>query len=419
MSEFQLPASLFHECLSPSDSSTAARVLARLVEAAGPLHVEGCDRLDIGEYESLGLCKTSELPVPAHVSVARWGGVDHDEVTVDTELGAWRVEWKDGEVLYAVDAQWNLGWDTVKRTWLVARTEQIAHEFLLDLERRTNEPRDAILVFHGSCWNRSRDLYRAVQQASFDDLILAKDLKTRIREDFRRFVDSRAAYEGVGLPWRRGALFLGPPGNGKTHCLRALVKELGVPALYVQSVKTRYETEEQNLKRVFERARQLRPCVLVLEDLDSLVNAQNRSYFLNQLDGFEKNVGLIVLATTNHPDRIDPAILDRPSRFDRKYTFELPAMTERSAYLELWRKKLDGRVVWSEALRDRIASESEGFSFAYLQELVISSLTHAVADATDFAELLPRECASLREQMSSILKREGELGSTLETEDDD
>ena len=186
----------------------------------------------------------------------------------------------------------------------------------------------------------------------------------------------------------------------------------------MQSVKTRYETEEQNLKRVFERARQLRPCVLVLEDLDSLVNAQNRSYFLNQLDGFEKNVGLIVLATTNHPDRIDPAILDRPSRFDRKYTFELPAVTERSAYLELWRKKLDGRVVWSEALRDRIASESEGFSFAYLQELVISSLTHAVADATDFAELLPRECASLREQMSSILKREGELGSTLETEDD-
>ncbi|MEO7111997.1 MAG: AAA family ATPase [Polyangiaceae bacterium] len=71
-----------------------------------------------------------------------------------------------------------------------------------------------------------------------------------------------------------------------------------------ESVKARYETEEANLKRVFERARQLRPCVLVLEDLDALINPENRSFFLNQLDGFEKNVGMIVLATTNHPEKI-------------------------------------------------------------------------------------------------------------------
>ena len=68
---------------------------------------------------------------------------------------------------------------------------------------------------------------------------------------------------------------------------------------------------------VFERARGLRPCVLVLEDLDSLVNDENRSFFLNQIDGFEQNHGLMILATTNHPDRIDSAIIDRPSRFDR------------------------------------------------------------------------------------------------------
>ena len=175
-----------------------------------------------------------------------------------------------------------------------------------------------------------------MQAASFDDLILANDLKETIRKDFNRFLESRDSYERLGIGWRRGALIIGPPGNGKTHCVRALVKELSVPCLYVQSLSHNHYTMEQ----VFDRARGLSPCVLVLEDLDSLVNDQNRSFFLNQLDGFEQNPGLIVLATTNHPDRIDNAIIDRPSRFDRKYHFDLPTSAERQRYLEAWQERL-------------------------------------------------------------------------------
>jgi SpoVK/Ycf46/Vps4 family AAA+-type ATPase len=69
-----------------------------------------------------------------------------------------------------------------------------------------------------------------------------------------------------------------------------------------------------------------------MEDIDSMVTDKIRSLFLNELDGFATNVGVVVLATTNHPERLDPAILDRPSRFDRKYYFELPAEAERRAY---------------------------------------------------------------------------------------
>ncbi len=72
------------------------------------------------------------------------------------------------------------------------------------------------------------------------------------------------------------------------------------------------------MAEVFNKARQLSPCVLVLEDLDSLVDDVNRSFFLNQLDGLEKNDGLLVIGTTNHFDRLDPGISTRPSRFDRK-----------------------------------------------------------------------------------------------------
>lgn len=72
------------------------------------------------------------------------------------------------------------------------------------------------------------------------------------------------------------------------------------------------------MMEVFWKARAEAPCVLILEDLDSLINDKNRSFFLNQLDGLENNDGLLVIGTTNHFERLDPAITKRPSRFDRK-----------------------------------------------------------------------------------------------------
>ena len=373
---------------------------------------------DLGAYAELGGCEIELLEVPAPLVIATWGGPDHDEIHRRTENGVWRVTWQ-GEELHVVQARWRDGYSSDQRSWVIAKDKDTAHAFVLDAARETNDPRDAILVFHGGCWQRSHDLYREIERASFDDLILAKTLKDRIRDDFRRFLSAREAYEAHGLPWRRGALFIGPPGNGKTHTVRALVRELGVPALYVQSVKTRYETEESNLKKVFERARQLRPCVLVLEDIDALINPGNRSFFLNQLDGFEKNVGLIVLATTNHPDRIDGAIIDRPSRFDRKYHFELPALTERQAYLTLWQKRFADRTRWADESVSALAARTDGFSFAYLKELVVTSLMGIVAGETNFAAVIEREQASLAEQMKKIVPTlEGEGNVVADDLDD-
>jgi transitional endoplasmic reticulum ATPase len=69
---------------------------------------------------------------------------------------------------------------------------------------------------------------------------------------------------------------------------------------------------------VFEKAREVSPCVIVLEDLDSLITDFNRSFFLNQVDGLHNNDGLLLIGTTNHFDRLDPGLSTRPSRFDRK-----------------------------------------------------------------------------------------------------
>ena len=174
-------------------------------------------------------------------------------------------------------------------------------------------------------WTESGRLFRQIGGATFENLILPEKLKGEIRADVERFFASRAAYEKHGVPWKRGLLLVGPPGNGKTHAIKALINETGRPCLYVKT----FDSEH------FDRARpasagsstgpgQCSPCLLVLEDLDSLITDENRSFFLNELDGFAANAGILTIATTNHPGRLDPAILDRPSRFDRKYHFGLP-----------------------------------------------------------------------------------------------
>lgn len=83
-------------------------------------------------------------------------------------------------------------------------------------------------------------------------------------------------------------------------------------------ISTGWKGEEGAMADVFNQARQMSPSCLILEDLDSLINDRNRSYFLNQLDGLEGNNGLLIIGTTNHFDRLDPGLSSRPSRFDRK-----------------------------------------------------------------------------------------------------
>jgi ATP-dependent 26S proteasome regulatory subunit len=94
-----------------------------------------------------------------------------------------------------------------------------------------------------------------------------------------------------------------------------------------------------------------------------LIDEKNRSFFLNIVDGFASNQGVVILATTNHPEQIDPALLDRGGRFDSKYHFELPAKTERASYIKQWNddiKKSPMRL--SDKGIDEIAESTDGFS---------------------------------------------------------
>jgi SpoVK/Ycf46/Vps4 family AAA+-type ATPase len=230
------------------------------------------------------------------------------------------------------------------------------------------------MVFDDDEWRKDEKLYRAIKDARFDSLVLAGSQKEEIRADARRFFAARDVYRRHGVPWKRGVLFFGPPGNGKTHAIKALINDLGVPCLYVRSFRGGCMSEEESMTAVFGQARKSAPCVLVFEDLDALITKRNRSYFLNELDGFAGNDGILTLATSNHPKRLDPAIVDRPSRFDRKYEFGLPGLPERLVFLGQWSRTLEPAMRLSPAGLRAAAEATSGFSYAYLKELCLTGL---------------------------------------------
>jgi AAA+ superfamily predicted ATPase len=264
-----------------------------------------------------------------------------------------------------------------------------------------------VLVFNGS-WYKDENLFQDIKGATFDNLILRGNLKEQIRDDLAQFFSSRELYEEYGIPWKRGILFIGPPGNGKTHTVKALINSLERPCLYIKTL--------DGIEQVFDRARSTSPCLVVIEDLDLQLNPHMRSAFLNELDGFAANVGIVTLATTNHPERLDAGILDRPSRFDRKYHFELPDSPERAGYIALWNTSLKPELQLSAEGVSRIGEITDDFSFAYLKELVLSSMMDWIATPKQrpMDEVMEAKVASLREQMVSLSSVDaGESGEVL------
>ena len=156
-----------------------------------------------------------------------------------------------------------------------------------------------------------------------------------------------------------------------------------IPSLYVKSAPRTYD-----IRRIFVVARQFSPCLLIFEDIDTIVTPSSRSYFFNEVDGLENNDGLFMVASTNHLDRLDPGLSSRPSRFDRKYLFALPNQEERILYCEYWRKKLKSKpaIKFPEKLSRAIAEITEDFSFAYLKEAFVATLLVIAGNRSEDAE---------------------------------
>ncbi|KAH6717445.1 P-loop containing nucleoside triphosphate hydrolase protein [Leptodontidium sp. MPI-SDFR-AT-0119] len=241
----------------------------------------------------------------------------------------------------------------------------VTDTFLAQVGLWSHHERKGIYVYD-QYWCLDEALYDQVQKASWDKVILDPRMKKELKSVSGRFFDSKDVYADLGVPWKRGLIFYGPAGNGKTISIKALMHTLAdrkdsIPTLYVKTAPA-----TGHIRNVFALARVMSPCLLVLEDIDTIVTAQTRSYFFNEVDGLENNDGIMMVASTNHMDRLDPGLSKRPSRFDRK----------RIQYVQFWREKLKPKseVQFPEILVEPIAGITYDFSFAYMQEAFVSSL---------------------------------------------
>lgn len=290
----------------------------------------------------------------------------------------------------------------VTRHLIVAPNVSLGERFFTEVCRWNDTVEDSILVFRNGRWHRDERLRASIAGSTFENLVLAEDLRERLEQDVLSFFASKEHYERYGVAWKRGVLLLGPPGNGKTHAIKALVRAASAPTLYVRNFNTPRGTAQQAMQEVFRRARNAAPCLLVLEDLDSLVEPKALSYFLNEMDGFAPNQGILTLATTNHPERLDPALTERPSRFDRKILFPLPGPAERRRFLQMLQERWEPEMRLAEQDFVQVVVRSEGFTFAYLKELCVSSMVSWMAapiPGTMGATMLPLVDA-LRGQMA-------------------
>ncbi|KAK3358524.1 P-loop containing nucleoside triphosphate hydrolase protein [Lasiosphaeria ovina] len=298
--------------------------------------------------------------------------------------------WKGHEfVVYVVNGRDGTGaWPEVRNNYILTADTLKADALIVAAGQWANALHDEIWVFDRGMWQKSAELFRSIQKASWDAVILDSDMKQALIDDHQSFFDSRATYDQLQVPWKRGIIYYGPPGNGKTISIKAMMHTLydrkePVPALYVRSFAS-WGGPEQAIMDIFLKARQLAPCYLIFEDLDSLVSDSVRSYFLNEVDGLKSNDGIFMIGSTNHLDRLDPGISKRPSRFDRKYYFSNPSLEQRVAYCKFWQKKLahNKAIDFPDKLCGAVAEITHDFSFAYIQEAFVASLLSIARDST-------------------------------------
>ncbi len=391
-----------YAALAAPISSISARV-TQLLHTLRPLkHLSFTElySFDVDTFFYEGHCeRTARADLPPVFRVI------HDETNTrleeDVRHGWFDVRWK-GHALEVVSLSWANDNCLDRFSWVIADSREVAEGFMDAVMKYAEDVRGQVLVFEDGHFRKSEELFRSIQRSDFDDLVLGGTLKDDVRSDVSRFFARKAFYEAHRIPWKRGLLLIGPPGNGKTQTLKALLKEIALPVLYIKTFKDRHD-DTKNIRNVFVRARRNAPCVIVVEDLDCALDESSRSVFLNELDGFAQNAGLLTIATTNHPHKLDRSILDRPSRFDRKFHFPLPAAAERKAFIARWSSQQQSALQMSGDGIGRLVERTDGFTFAYLKETLLSASLVWVDDGQPGAmdEIAVKVARGLKKEMES------------------
>ena len=230
----------------------------------------------------------------------------------------------------------------------------------------------------------------------FSDVAGEDEAKENLKE-IVEYLHDPGRYREIGATMPKGILLVGPPGTGKTMLAKAVAGEANVPFFSMSGsefVEMFVGMGASKVRDLFKQAKEKAPCIVFIDEIDAIGQKRNsgayggndeREQTLNQLltemDGFEENTGVIILAATNRPESLDPA-LTRPGRFDRRVPVELPDLQGREDILKVHAKKIK---VAEDVDWNKIARMASGASGAELANIVNEAALRAVRDGRRFA----------------------------------
>ncbi|MBP5576079.1 MAG: ATP-dependent zinc metalloprotease FtsH [Treponema sp.] len=295
--------------------------------------------------------------------------------------------------------------------------------------RRLGAGMNSMGLFGGN--GRSKAVDEGKVKTRFSDVAGVDEAKEELVEVVD-FLKSPKKYTDIGGKIPKGVLLVGPPGTGKTLLARAVAGEAGVPFFRISGsdfVEMFVGVGASRVRDLFRTAREKAPCIIFIDELDAIGKSRmnnlggndEREQTLNQLlvemDGFDNEKGLIILAATNRPDILDPALL-RPGRFDRQVSVDKPDVKGREAILRIHSKnvKLDSSVDF-----DSLAHATAGFSGADLANIVNEAALLAVRGGRkqvtmpDFDEAIEKTVVGLEKKTRVMSEEERKSVAIHET----
>ncbi|MDD7000887.1 MAG: ATP-dependent zinc metalloprotease FtsH [Oscillibacter sp.] len=237
---------------------------------------------------------------------------------------------------------------------------------------------------------------KSAEGIRFSDVAGEDEAKENLTEVVN-YLHDPSKYQEIGASMPKGILLVGPPGTGKTMLAKAVAGEANVPFFSMSGsefVEMFVGMGASKVRDLFKQAKEKAPCIVFIDEIDAIGQKRSggqygsndeREQTLNQLltemDGFEGNNGVIILAATNRPESLDPA-LTRPGRFDRRVPVELPDLKGREAILQVHAKKIK---IAEDVDFNKVARMASGASGAELANIVNEAALRAVRDGRRFA----------------------------------
>ena len=236
---------------------------------------------------------------------------------------------------------------------------------------------------------------KSAEGIKFSDVAGEDEAKENLQE-IVNYLHDPSKYREIGANMPKGVLLVGPPGTGKTLLAKAVAGESNVPFFSMSGsefVEMFVGMGASKVRDLFKQAKEKAPCIVFIDEIDAIgqkrdgraMGNDEREQTLNQLltemDGFEGNNGVIILAATNRPDSLDPA-LTRPGRFDRRVPVELPDLKGREEILKVHAKKIK---IADDVDFNKVARMASGASGAELANIVNEAALRAVRDGRRFA----------------------------------